>query len=59
VVRQFLQEQPQAVPAAMPRGEALAPGGIEREVGTQLLCGGAAGSDGFYYACLEKTTRGT
>jgi 16S rRNA (cytosine967-C5)-methyltransferase len=59
VVGQFLQEEPQARPAPMPRGQGLAPGGIATEVGTQLLCGGAAGTDGFYYACLEKTTRGT
>ena len=59
VAAQFLQEQPQAGPASTPRGEGLAPGGIATGVGTQLLCGGAAGSDGFYYACLEKTTCGT
>ena len=59
VVGGFLKDEPQASAAPMPHGEGLAPGGIEREVGTQLLCGGAAGSDGFYYACLEKTTRGT
>ena len=59
VAARFLEEQPQASPASMPRGEDLAPGGIAAGVGTQLLCGGAAGSDGFYYACLEKTTRGT
>lgn len=58
VVAQFLQEEPGAAPAAMPQGESLAPGGMTREVGTQLLCGGAAGTDGFYYACVEKTTRG-
>lgn len=59
VTARFLEEQPQARPAPMPVGEALAPGGIPAGSGTQLLCGGAAGSDGFYYACLEKTTRGT
>ena len=59
VVTRFLAEEPQARAAAMPDGPALAPGGITAEVGTQLLCGGAAGTDGFYYACLEKTTRGT
>ncbi|HVS78447.1 MAG TPA: 16S rRNA (cytosine(967)-C(5))-methyltransferase RsmB [Steroidobacteraceae bacterium] len=59
VVARFLAAQPQAGPARMPRGEALAPGGLAREAGTQLLCGGAAGTDGFYYACLEKTTSGT
>jgi 16S rRNA (cytosine967-C5)-methyltransferase len=59
VTARFLQEEAQASPAPMPRGEDLAPGGIPVGVGTQLLCGGAAGSDGFYYACLEKTTSGT
>jgi 16S rRNA (cytosine967-C5)-methyltransferase len=59
VTARFLQQESQASPAPMPRGEDLAPGGIAVGVGTQLLCGGAAGSDGFYYACLEKTTRGT
>ncbi|MGH8297523.1 MAG: 16S rRNA (cytosine(967)-C(5))-methyltransferase RsmB, partial [Steroidobacteraceae bacterium] len=59
VVGRFLQEEPQAAPAPMPRGEALAPGGIATGVGTQLLAGGPAGTDGFYYACVEKTTRGT
>ncbi|MGH8298929.1 MAG: 16S rRNA (cytosine(967)-C(5))-methyltransferase RsmB [Steroidobacteraceae bacterium] len=59
VMSRFLERAPQARPAAMPQGEALAPGGLAQTVGTQLLCGGAAGTDGFYYACLEKTTRGT
>jgi 16S rRNA (cytosine967-C5)-methyltransferase len=59
VVARFLEEQPRARPASMPRGAGLAPGGIAVGVGTQLLCGEAAGTDGFYYACLEKTTRGT
>jgi 16S rRNA (cytosine967-C5)-methyltransferase len=59
VVARFLEGEPGARPASMPQGEGLAPGGIAAGVGTQLLCGGAAGSDGFYYACLEKTTHGT
>ena len=59
VVGRLLDEQSQAAAAPMPGGEALAPGGLSRSTGTQLLPGGAAGSDGFYYACLEKTTRGT
>jgi 16S rRNA (cytosine967-C5)-methyltransferase len=58
-VGRFLEEEPRARVAAMPRGEGLAPGGLAGVCGTQLLCGGAAGSDGFYYACLENTTRGT
>jgi 16S rRNA (cytosine967-C5)-methyltransferase len=57
VIGRLLEREPQARPAPMPQGVALAPGGIARAVGTQLLCGGAAQTDGFYYACLEKTTR--
>jgi 16S rRNA (cytosine967-C5)-methyltransferase len=59
VMSRFLEGEPRARPAPMPQGGALAPGGLARAVGTQLLCGGAAGSDGFYYACVEKTTLGT
>lgn len=59
VVGRFLDQEPHAAAGPMPSGEALAPGGLARSIGTQLLPGGAAGSDGFYYACLEKTTRGT
>jgi len=59
VVRRFLAEEPRARPAPMPRGEDLAPGAQAGGIGTQLLCGGAAGTDGFYYACLENTTGGT
>jgi 16S rRNA (cytosine967-C5)-methyltransferase len=59
VIGRFLELEPQASRAAMRQGDALAPGGLARPAGTQLLCGGAAGTDGFYYACLEKTTRGT
>ena len=58
VIGRFLRDEPLARPASMPAGEDLAPGGLRCGVGTQLLCGGAAGTDGFYYACLEKTTRG-
>ena len=59
VVVRLLERQRQARPAPMPSGEALAPGALERSPGTQLLCGGPAGTDGFYYACIEKTTAGT
>ena len=57
VVGRFLQEEPRAAAAAMPRGDDLAPGAVAVAVGSQILCGGAAGSDGFYYACVENTTR--
>jgi len=32
------------------------PGALERPTGVQLLPGAEAGTDGFFYACLEKTT---
>jgi 16S rRNA (cytosine967-C5)-methyltransferase len=35
------------------------PGALDRPFGVQLLPGAAAGTDGFYYACLEKTTTGS
>ena len=59
VVGRLLGEMPALRAAAMPAAAALAPGGIERAVGVQLLPGAEAGTDGFYYACLEKTTAGT
>jgi len=58
VIARLLGEVPRLRPAAMPRGSALAPGGIDRAVGVQLLPGAEAGTDGFYYACLENTTAG-
>jgi 16S rRNA (cytosine967-C5)-methyltransferase len=59
VVTRLLAEQPQMRRAAMPEGPALAPGALDCTVGLQLLPGAEAGTDGFYYACLEKTTAGT
>ncbi len=59
VVTRLLAEQPQMRRAAMPEGPALAPGALDCTVGVQLLPGAEAGTDGFYYACLEKTTAGT
>jgi 16S rRNA (cytosine967-C5)-methyltransferase len=58
VVGRFLSEEPHARPAAMPVAAQLAPGATDRGVGLQLLPGAEAGTDGFYYACLEKTTAG-
>ena len=57
-VAAFLAEEPGASPAAFPSPERLAPGARARPIGAQLLPGGEAGTDGFYYACLEKTTAG-
>ena len=59
VIERLLEERPTLSVAVMPRGPKLAPGGLDRAVGVQLLPGAEAGTDGFYYACLEKTTVGT
>jgi 16S rRNA (cytosine967-C5)-methyltransferase len=59
VVQRFLEGAPQMTVAGMPRAAELAPGARDRAVGVQLLPGAEAGTDGFYYACLEKTTAGT
>jgi 16S rRNA (cytosine967-C5)-methyltransferase len=59
VVTRLLAAEPQMAVAAMPEGPALAPGAVDCAVGVQLLPGAEAGTDGFYYACLEKTTAGT
>jgi 16S rRNA (cytosine967-C5)-methyltransferase len=58
LVSVFLETEPLARPAPMPRAAELAPGVFACSVGVQLLPGGEAGTDGFYYACLEKTTAG-
>jgi 16S rRNA (cytosine967-C5)-methyltransferase len=39
--------------------QALPPGALQRGPGVQLLPGAEASTDGFYYACIEKTTVGT
>jgi 16S rRNA (cytosine967-C5)-methyltransferase len=59
VVERLLASEPSARVAAMPRATAVAPGARDRKIGIQLIPGSQAGSDGFYYACLEKTTAGT
>ena len=59
VVQRFLAGAPHMTTAPMPRAAELAPGARERPAGVQLLPGTEAGTDGFYYACLEKTTAGT
>src|SRR5207302_824554 len=50
--------EPRLALARMPAGGELAPGAVDRRAGAQLLPGAEAGTDGFYYACLEKTTAG-
>lgn len=59
VVGRLLEAEPALAVAKMPRAVDLAPGALDRRVGIQLLPGAEAGTDGFYYACLEKTTAGT
>lgn len=56
VVERFLEAETAARPVPLP---VLPPGALERGTGVQLVPGAEAGSDGFYYACLEKTTAGT
>ena len=58
VVAALLAAEPQIALAA---GDVVksAPGALPRPMGAQLLPGAGAGTDGFYYACLEKTTTGS
>ena len=53
VVSTLLALEPTLRPADLPNPP---PGGLARTPGLQLLPGAEAGTDGFYYACLEKTT---
>jgi 16S rRNA (cytosine967-C5)-methyltransferase len=54
VVAAFLDAEPRARVAGWPEKVVKPPGLRERPVGWQLLPGGDAGTDGFYYACLER-----
>jgi 16S rRNA (cytosine967-C5)-methyltransferase len=58
VVASFIAAEPEVRPVALAAAAAV-PGAIALTSGVQLLPGAAAGTDGFYYACLEKTTTGT
>lgn len=58
VLEPFLAEVPQARSVALPLGQ-LPAGVVSGPRGVQLLTGGAAHTDGFYYACVEKTTSET
>jgi 16S rRNA (cytosine967-C5)-methyltransferase len=58
VVAALMESEPGMRPVALPAAERV-PGAVERRFGVQLLPGAAAGTDGFYYACLEKTTTGS
>ena len=52
----LLAAEPALRPLAMAELAQQVPGALEQASGVQLLPGGGAGTDGFYYACLEKTT---
>ncbi len=54
VVEAFLAGEPRAAAAPWTEGLPLPPGMVERKIGWQLLPGGDADTDGFYYACLLK-----
>ena len=56
VVARLLDTDPSARVAAMPPAVVLPPGALDRKIGIQLVSGSQAGTDGFYYACIEKTT---
>jgi 16S rRNA (cytosine967-C5)-methyltransferase len=62
VVAHLLECEPAARPVPMNgvcgATAELAPGAVSLAYGVQLLPGAEAGTDGFYYACLEKTTAG-
>jgi 16S rRNA (cytosine967-C5)-methyltransferase len=59
VVERFLETEPTASAVPFPAKITLAPGALKRGTGVQLLPGAEAGTDGFYYACVEKTTART
>jgi len=56
-VERFLADEPAARP--VPLNAELTPGALPSGPGLQFLPGAEAGTDGFYYACVEKTTAGT
>jgi 16S rRNA (cytosine967-C5)-methyltransferase len=57
VLESFLATESTARP--VPLKTELVPGALAGGPGLQLLPGAEAGTDGFYYACVEKTTAGT
>jgi 16S rRNA (cytosine967-C5)-methyltransferase len=56
VLAAFLESHPEATPVTASLAAAV-PGSQGSGVGIQLLPGTEAGTDGFHYACVEKTTR--
>ncbi len=59
VVTALLASEPRLRLLPEPPEVALPPAVRRPACGLQLLPGTEAGTDGFYYACLEKTTQGT
>ncbi|MBV8806273.1 MAG: 16S rRNA (cytosine(967)-C(5))-methyltransferase RsmB [Sinobacteraceae bacterium] len=59
VLERLLSSDPTARVAKLPTAGSLVPGAVDKKIGIQLIPGSRAGTDGFYYACLEKTTPGT
>ncbi len=55
VVAEFLGAEARARAAGWHEGLLRPPGLLDRAVGWQLLPGGSAGTDGFYYACVART----
>jgi 16S rRNA (cytosine967-C5)-methyltransferase len=55
IIAALLAAEPAMRPVALPAAWRV-PGAIERVPGVQLLPSAAAGTDGFYYACVEKAT---
>jgi 16S rRNA (cytosine967-C5)-methyltransferase len=58
VVGRLLEAEAAARVASTPPASSLVPGALAKKVGIQLLPSSQTGTDGFYYACLEKTTAG-
>jgi 16S rRNA (cytosine967-C5)-methyltransferase len=54
VVSAFLAAEPRAAVARWSESAPRPPGLLERSIGWQLLPGGGAGTDGFYYAGLHR-----
>jgi 16S rRNA (cytosine967-C5)-methyltransferase len=54
VVAAFLRDEPRAAAGSWPESLTRPPGLLERAAGWQLLPGGGAGTDGFYYASLTR-----
>jgi 16S rRNA (cytosine967-C5)-methyltransferase len=58
VMAEFLASEPTA--GVVEPGAGIFPeDAVRRNVGMQLVPGAQAGTDGFYYACVENTTAGT